>query len=147
MTKPPRIVFLSADHSPIPIRNRQALKAFLEKIFRRNKKKLISLNYVFCRDSFLLEINREFLGHDDYTDIISFNLNPNPKLINGEIYISVDRAKENAKNIGTSRNSEFHRLIFHGALHLCGYKDKTIRDQAQMREMEDRLMMDYLGFT
>ena len=95
------------------------------------------LNYIFCSDKELLRINQEFLGHDFYTDIVTFELSETPGKIQGEIYISIDRVKENAKKLGVSFKSELHRVIFHGALHLCGYGDKTKSEKEEMRETED----------
>lgn len=98
--------------------------------------KLTSLNYIFCTDKFLLNINRKYLDHDDYTDIISFDLSSDKGEVEGEIYISLDRVKDNAKKFGRSFKEEVARVLFHGALHLCGYKDKTKSQKKQMREKE-----------
>ena len=94
------------------------------------------LNYIFCDDSYLLEINKGFLKHDTYTDIITFNYNKN-NLINGEIYISVERVKDNASKLKEKFESELKRVIIHGVLHLIGYDDKSNEDRAKMRELED----------
>jgi rRNA maturation RNase YbeY len=103
-----------------------------------------SLNIIFCSDEHLLGINRDFLQHDYYTDIITFDLSPSSKApLEAELYISVDRVKENASSLGQPFYRELHRVIFHGLLHLMGYKDKQKKDQALMREMEDRLLADY----
>ena len=99
------------------------------------------LLYIFCNDRYLLDINRRYLNHEDFTDIISFDLSSDPTIIHGEIYISVERVRDNATKLGVSFKEELHRVVFHGALHLCGYKDKLKSDQLIMREMEDR----YLG--
>ncbi len=107
------------------------------------KEALWSLTYVFCSDEYLLGINKEYLKHDYYTDIITFNLANPEQPVEGEIYISLDRVKENAKNIGQSYNNELHRVIFHGALHLCGFKDKTKEEQATMRRKEDEYLNLY----
>ena len=109
------------------------------------KKGLERLDYLFCSDSYLLEINRKFLNHDFYTDILTFDLSNNPKLTIGEIYISVDRVKENAMELSNSFKEEIHRVIFHGALHLCGYKDKLKADILIMRQMENRYLAKYLA--
>src|SRR5262249_42286938 len=109
---------------PIDLRQRAGLKSFLASLFRREKKKLEGLTYIFCSDEYLLEINRQFLKHDYYTDIITFNLAESGQPVQGEIYISIDRVRENARQYNSSIKRELHRVIFHGALHLCGYKDK-----------------------
>jgi len=102
-----------------------------------------SLNYIFCTDRKLLEINRRFLKHDFYTDIITFDLSEEPGKISGEVYISVDRVKDNAKRMGESFSAEIHRVIFHGALHLCGYGDKREVEKRKMREREDHYITKY----
>ena len=126
------------------LKQRQQLKQFLLALFKKEKHPLSSLTYIFCSDDELLEINRQFLKHDYYTDIITFNLAPKNAPIEGEIYISIDRVKENALQIGTTITEELHRVIFHGALHLCGYKDKSKVDITEMREAEDRYIKLYL---
>jgi rRNA maturation RNase YbeY len=124
------------------LKDRNALKAFIEKIFSAEGKKLQSLNYIFCSDKRLLEINRQFLQHDYYTDIISFELSTGPA-IEAEVYISIDRVRENARNLGLTLRSEIHRVILHGALHLCGYRDKTPSEKAEMRKMENYWLDSY----
>jgi probable rRNA maturation factor len=125
------------------LKQRQQLKRFLLTIFKKEKHQLKSLTYIFCSDEELLEINRQFLKHDYYTDIITFNLAPSSSPIEGEIYISIDRVKENALQLDTSIIEEAYRVIFHGALHLCGYKDKTKADQLEMRKAEDKYIKLY----
>jgi probable rRNA maturation factor len=127
----------------ITLENRGQLKAFLGILFRKEKKKLADLQYVFCSDDRLLEINRQFLQHDFYTDIITFPLSEPNQPICGEIYISVDRVRENARVFQGSLKTELHRVIFHGALHLCGYKDKTKTAEREMRQMEDKYLALY----
>ena len=127
----------------ISLRDRTRLKAFLRLLFKREKVKLADLQYVFCSDDRLLEINKQFLNHDYYTDIITFHLSGASQPINAEIYISVDRVRENAREFNSSVQMELHRVIFHGALHLCGYKDKTRKNQAEMRKMEDKYLEMY----
>lgn len=128
--------FFSAD-AKIPAFQRTKLKLFINDLFKKEGKMLDELNYVFCSDDCLLSINRQFLQHDFYTDIITFDISDSKKEIKGEIYISVDRVRDNAKQLGQSTYMEFLRVIFHGALHLCGYKDKTKVHQTQMRKKED----------
>lgn len=103
-----------------------------------------NLSYVFCSDDYLLDINRSFLQHDYYTDIITFDLTePGSKKIDAEIYISVDTIRDNAQRFDTSITKELHRVIFHGVLHLCGYKDKTSKDQELMTRKEDHYLSLY----
>ena len=127
------------------LKQRQQLKQFLLSLFKKEKHPLASLTYIFCSDDELLEINRQFLKHDYYTDIITFNLAPKNAPIEGEIYISIDRVKENALQIGTTITEELHRVVFHGALHLCGYKDKSKADVLEMRKAEDRYIKLYFS--
>ncbi len=122
------------------IRNRKHLREFLPIIFRREKKKLRSLQYVFCSDEYLLQINKGFLKHDYYTDIITFDLSSSSE-VEGEVYISLDRVKENALSFSQSYYKELLRVIIHGALHLCGYKDKTKSQVAEMRKTEDLYLL------
>jgi len=105
--------------------------------------KKISITYIFCNDAYLLEKNLQFLNHDTLTDIITFDLSETETELVSEIYISVDRIKENAEKFGISYQSELHRVIFHGALHLCGFKDKKKEDKALMTEMENDCLKKY----
>lgn len=122
--------------------NRNQLKLYIKSIFKKEKKQLSSINYIFCSDKRLLEINKQFLQHNYYTDIITFDLSVS-SATEAEVYISIDRVKDNAKSLGNSFKDELHRVIFHGALHLCGYKDKTINDQKQMRAKEEYYLFNY----
>jgi len=126
----------------VTLQNRNDLKRFIHSIFKKEGKTLGSINYIFCTDSALLEINRQFLKHDFYTDIISFDLSGGEPII-AEVYISIDRVRENASEMGVSFKSELHRVLFHGILHLCGYKDKTVWDIKTMREKEDFYLFQY----
>lgn len=137
------VTFHIAD-TKITLRNRTALKLFLAKLCKREGRRIESLQYIFCSDDYLLPINQQFLQHDEYTDIITFDLSPSKDApIHGEIYISVDRVRDNAQSFQTTINRELHRVIFHGALHLCGYKDKSKADQTKMRYMEDLYLKRY----
>jgi probable rRNA maturation factor len=129
--------FLKKDFS---LRTRTKLKKFIVDLFKKEKKGLISLDYIFCSDSSLLTINQNYLKHDFFTDIISFDLSGKKDQITGEVYISIDRVRENAVLYNTSFKEELHRVIFHGALHLCGFQDKTNKQAMQMRRMEDRYL-------
>jgi probable rRNA maturation factor len=127
----------------ISLTRRGTLKEFIENLFVKEKKKLIELTYIFCSDEYLLQINRTHLKHNYYTDIITFDLSESPKATIGEIYISIERVRENAVKLGVSIKEELHRVIFHGALHLCGYKDKTKSDEIKMRQAEERYLSAY----
>jgi probable rRNA maturation factor len=123
--------------------DRSSLKIFIEALFKKEKKKLSELSYIFCSDDYLLEINRQYLGHDFYTDIVTFDLSEPAQPLNAEIYISVDRVRDNAREFNSSFKKELHRVIFHGALHLCGYRDKKAKEQQIMRKMEDKYLSLY----
>ena len=129
--------------SPCTLQNRGRLKMFILSIFKKEKKSLEQLTIIFCDDSYLLGLNRRFLKHDFYTDILSFPLsNANQQLI-AEIYISVDRVRENARSYGSTLKAELHRVIFHGVLHFCGYKDKSAADKKTIRTLEDKYLKSY----
>lgn len=125
---------------PIALRDRLRLKKFLTNLFKKEGKGLDELQYIFCSDDYLLEINRQYLNHDYYTDIVTFDLSERNQAITAEIYISVDRIRENARDYNNSVKAELHRVIFHGALHLCGFKDKHPKDQKIMRQMEEKYL-------
>ena len=97
------------------------------------------INYIFCDDDYLLKLNIEFLDHDTLTDIISFDYTMG-NLISGDIYISIPRVKENADLFNTSFENELHRVIIHGVLHYCGYKDKSNEQKLIMRRKEDEYL-------
>ncbi len=143
MTPGSNIHFLFNDVK-ISLSDRNKLKAFISNLFKKEGKKLEKLNYVFCTDKELLRINRDWLHHDFYTDIITFDLSEDAGTKSGEIYISADRVRENAGLFKTSIKKELLRVIFHGALHLCGYKDKTPKEKKLMRVKEDKYINLYL---
>lgn len=132
------------DNAKVSLAKRRELKYFIEQLFRKEGKKLLTLNYIFCTDKKLLQINQDYLKHDYYTDIITFDLSSGSPLVEGEIYISVDRVKDNAQQLGLSFRSELHRVIFHGALHLCGFGDKSPSEKTVMRHKEDLYLSKYL---
>ena len=102
---------------------------------------LDELTFIFCSDAYLLQINQQYLDHDTYTDIITFDNSTEEKEITGDIFISIERIRENAEKFGQSVVDELHRVIIHGVLHLLGYKDKTPNDNKNMTQKED----EYLG--
>ena len=122
------------------------LKSLVELVFKKEGKSLHLINFIFCSDDFLLDINRTYLQHDYYTDIITFPLSEKKHPIEAEVYISLDRVKQNAKDNKQSFTSELVRVLTHGALHLCGYKDKTQSDVKTMREKEDYYILEFKKF-
>jgi probable rRNA maturation factor len=127
------------------LRNKTELKQFLVLLCKMEHKTIGEINFVFCSDDYLLSLNQQFLKHDTYTDIISFDYTVKGGALKGEIYISIDRVKENASLFGSSFVYEIHRVIFHGVLHLCGYKDKLKGDQTVMRAKEEFYLRKYLS--
>jgi rRNA maturation RNase YbeY len=103
---------------------------------KKERKKLTSLNYIFCSDLYLLKINQEYLKHDTLTDIITFDYSQKSNL-EGEVYISIERVKENSEIFKRPFAEELHRVIIHGLLHLIGYADKSDAEKAQMRKKEE----------
>lgn len=113
-----------------------ALKLWIENIILSENKKLGEINYIFCDDEYILKVNQDYLQHDYYTDIITFDY-VKGKNISGDIFISITRVKDNATTLSKDFESEFRRVLAHGILHLCGYKDKTEENIKEMRAKED----------
>ena len=109
---------------------------WLTNLILNEDRKLGEINYIFCDDDYLLKLNIEFLKHDTLTDIISFD-NSVGKKLHGDIFISEERVRENAKEFNTSLNEEMHRVMAHGMLHYCGYNDKTNKQKEVMRSKEN----------
>jgi rRNA maturation RNase YbeY len=129
------------------LRQRKRLKRFLEHKAQTHGKAIDDLNIVFCSDEYLLNMNKSFLQHDYYTDIITFELSDKDSPhIQAELYISLDRVRDNAYQLRVPIKQELHRVVFHGLLHLLGFKDKTLKDQQQMRSMEEEFLLDYISF-
>lgn len=112
------------------------LKSFAKELVKNENKVLKDLSFVFTDDDYLLEVNKQYLNHDYFTDVITFDYSNFPN-VSGDIMISLDRVKDNAEALGLDFELEFYRVVFHGLLHLCGYKDKKKEDVALMRSKED----------
>lgn len=112
---------------------------WLKKVAEQEEKRIGGVSIIFCSDPYLLGINREYLGHDYYTDIITFDYCEG-KLLGGDLFISIDTVRDNAAFYGTSFDNELHRVIVHGLLHLIGYDDHSDADTAAMRAAEDRAL-------
>jgi probable rRNA maturation factor len=117
-------------------------KAWLNEVAKQEGKKILELTYVFCSDEYLLQINQEYLNHDTLTDIVTFDNSEDPKKIEGDIFISIERVRENGNKLGTSE-TELERVMVHGLLHLLGYKDKKKEDKELMTEKEDFYIKQY----
>jgi probable rRNA maturation factor len=139
-----KVHFFSHDIPP-NLKNATKLKQFIESIFKMELHSLDSINYIFCSDKAILGINKKYLNHDFYTDVITFDLSPDNKAISAEVYIGIERITDNAKQLGFSIKSELHRVLFHAALHLCGYNDKKKKDKKLMRKKEDELLTRYFN--
>lgn len=139
-----RISFQNADIS-FSLKSRTATKEWLSNVAAARKFTINDVQYIFCSDEFLLDINRNFLQHDYFTDIITFDLSEKKAELCSEIYISIPRVKENAKDFGVSFQEELDRVMVHGILHLCGLKDKTAKQEKEMRKAENTalLMKDF----
>ena len=118
----------------------QCVKAWIGEVVEKYSKTVGEMYYYFCSDEKLLEINRERLGHDFYTDIVTFPLTDCETVLSSEFCISIDRIKENAETFGRSFESELHRVIIHGVLHLIGFDDHTEEDEKEMREKEEEAL-------
>lgn len=114
----------------------QDIKTWLEDLIRAENKKPGAINYIFCDDEYLLKVNRDFLQHDYYTDVITFDY-VKGKTIAGDIFVSLPRISENAATLSKDFDAELYRVLAHGILHLCGYKDKTDEEITEMRRKED----------
>ncbi|MEO6836936.1 MAG: rRNA maturation RNase YbeY [Ginsengibacter sp.] len=121
----------------IVLKDKLLLKTFLSTIFAEEGFAFKSVSYVFCTDEFLLKLNQQYLKHDTLTDILTFTLSGTSLPIVSEIYISIERVKENAKDLIVSFEDELHRVMIHGILHLCGYEDHSPKEKSKMRSKED----------
>lgn len=116
--------------------SKKELKEAVKDLTQQEGKTLKDLSLVFTDDDYLLEVNKQYLNHDYFTDVITFDYSSFPE-VSGDVMISLDRVKDNAATLNQSFELEFYRVVFHGVLHLCGYKDKTDADAAVMRSKED----------
>ncbi len=133
-----KVFFFYTEKTSFRPKNANALKTWLLTVFEKEKEFLTRLNYIFCSDDELLKMNQDSLNHDTYTDIITFDLSEVKGEIIGEIYISTDRVKENAKEYSNNNfEQELKRVLVHGALHLIGFNDKSDKEEAIMRNKEN----------
>lgn len=130
------IEFVSEDVD-FTLPNETKIKEWIYNIIKDHQFRLENLTYIFCSDDYILQINVEYLNHDTYTDIITFNNADETGIIESDIFISIDRIKENADNLSVGFDNELHRVLIHGVLHLLGYDDKTETLKEEMRSKED----------
>lgn len=129
-----------AEESTFSPKSKTKLRNWIANTIHQEKHQLQELNFIFCSDHYVLKINQEYLKHDTYTDIITFDHSEEEGVIAGDIFISVDRVKENAKTYETAFTDELHRVMIHGALHLLGYPDKKKNEKALMTEKENQYL-------
>lgn len=115
----------------------EALTGWIERVAAVHEHKIVQLTYIFCSDEYLHKVNVEYLDHDTYTDVITFDNADDADIIEGDIFISVERVRENAQQLGVPFVDELHRVMIHGVLHLLGYADKDLLSQTAMRKKED----------
>jgi rRNA maturation RNase YbeY len=132
----PAIQFFEEDVA-YKLKDKAKVKAWIKDTIVAEGFKLSELNYIFCSDDYLLQINQQYLDHDTYTDIVTFDNSEQEGVIVSDIFISIPRIKENAEKFNVSVVDELHRVLIHGALHLLGYKDKSAADKKKMTEKED----------
>ena len=129
------------------LENSSKAEKWLETVAQKEGFRIEELNYIFMSDEGLYKINMEYLNHDTYTDIITFDNSEDAESIEGDIFISIERVRENAKTYNSSFETELRRVIAHGLLHLCGYKDKTETDANVMRKKEDECLEAFDNLT
>ncbi|WP_215225490.1 rRNA maturation RNase YbeY [Echinicola shivajiensis] len=122
-------------------------KKWLRQIAQKEGYSISDLNYIFCTDEYLHQINVEYLNHDTYTDIITFDNSEEENKIESDIFISIERVKENSKTEGQEFQKEILRVLSHGILHLCGYKDKSKEEALLMRKKEDESIDSFFQLT
>ena len=118
-------------------KNQRKTTLWIASVAKKEKKAIGEISYVFCTDEYLLSLNQQFLNHNTFTDIITFDYSEGKKELSGEIYISIDRVADNAAKFKSDFHDELHRVMIHGVLHLAGYKDKKPTDKALMRKKEE----------
>jgi rRNA maturation RNase YbeY len=121
------------------------IKTWLSSLIKAYNYELIEINYILCSDKYLLDVNQEYLNHDYYTDIITFDNSEKQNTIEGDIFVSLERVKDNAKEHKEEFDKEIIRVHAHGVLHLLGYRDKTAEEIIEMRNMEEKAIKDYIN--
>ena len=131
------IQFFSEDVD-FTLKNKELIRKWISNTIKAEGfKKSKELNFIFCSDPYLLSINQQYLDHNTYTDIITFDNSEEENIISGDIFISIDRIKENAAEFKVKESHELHRVMIHGVLHLCGYLDEKVNDKELMTKKED----------
>ena len=136
------IAFFNEDIN-FKFQGKNKFKAWLKKVAEKECFTVGELNYIFCSDEYLHKINLEYLDHDTYTDIITFDNSEAETVIEGDIFVSIERVRENSQTLNTIFEEELKRVIVHGLLHLCGYDDYTPEDKAEMRRLENEYILNF----
>ena len=139
-TKKDMAISFSTENLDFELEDKAKVKKWISEVVKAQGKKVGQIGYLFCDDAYLIEVNRTYLNHDTYTDIITFDYVVGD-IISGDIMISVERVKENASQFNTSFEQELHRVIIHGVLHLLGQKDKSESEAAEMRKKEEAALV------
>lgn len=136
-----RDITFFAEDTDFVLPQKQKVREWIGSVIKNEGFARISeLNFIFCSDDYLLDVNKEYLNHDTYTDIITFDSSEVENMIAGDIFISIDRIRDNAAKFQVSDKDELHRVIVHGILHLCGYGDKTKTEKTRMTEKENEYL-------
>ena len=137
-------IYFFSENISFQLKGKKKIKNWISDVILQHKQVVGNITFVFCDDDYLLKLNQQYLKHNTLTDIVSFDyslpIEKNKKQINGEIYISITRVKENAKLNNESFLKELYRVIVHGILHFCGFKDKKKEEKIMMRKMEDNCL-------
>ncbi|AHM61402.1 metalloprotein [Flammeovirgaceae bacterium 311] len=123
------------------------IRSWIKNVVKNEGASIAEVNYIFCSDPYLKQVNIDYLQHDYFTDIITFDNSEEEGILEGDIFISIDRIKENSEDYSNSFNQELRRVIVHGVLHLIGYRDKSETEQAQMRQKEDQYLSLYTSLN
>ena len=134
------IIFFNEDID-FKFQGKNNFKAWLKKVADKEGFKIKDLNYIFCSDEYLHKINVDYLDHDTFTDIITFDNSEDKSTIEGDIFVSIERVKENSQTLNTVFDEELKRVLVHGLLHLCGYDDHSVEDKAEMRRLESEYIL------
>jgi rRNA maturation RNase YbeY len=134
------IIFFNEDID-FKFQGKNNFKAWLKKVADKEGFKTKDLNYIFCSDEYLHKINVDYLDHDTFTDIITFDNSEDKSTLEGDIFVSIERVKENSQTLNTVFDEELKRVLVHGLLHLCGYDDHSVEDKAEMRRLENEYIL------
>lgn len=139
MSFPASLINYFCEDTRLPVLPKNTID-WLNEIAKSHNHEITQINYIFCSDNYLLNVNREYLDHDYYTDIITFDNSDEDNTIESDIFISIDRVNENADDLNVPRGTELLRVMSHGLLHLCGFKDKTEQESKTMRKQEENCL-------